>query len=294
MFRRKARARTSCADIRDWRVAILWTQLTVGELSLNSATCRSDNWPQTPSTQSHKSSSPAISKSELVSRPLGFVNDTTSAVISAGHWKRKTVGGHSPRSPIMMPPTPKLDASTTPTKSGQAVTRFRQCVGWVVDVRRIKRMSVIASRRALLRWRYTNAGRPRNTQLHGLSKPRPSGRAVKAWRSLAVTLSNSCRGIPVCERVAPRNHLCNVPRSRDRLLSSSQIVLSSPSKSKPRIHFFVVNSPSRLISFFSEIGSLPGVSSAGNTSCIPSITPLATCRICCQLVGMTRAMKSST
>ena len=150
---RNASARTSCAATREWRDAIRSTQLTVGELSLSNATCLWAIDPQTPSIHSHNKSRPAISRSELVNVPRGFVNEMTLEVMSAGHWRRNTVGGHPIPSPSMTPPTPKLDASTIPMTSGHAATRSRHSVGRDVDRRRRKRISVIASRRALFRWR---------------------------------------------------------------------------------------------------------------------------------------------
>jgi hypothetical protein len=114
MFRRKARAQTICAETLDWRVAMRSTQLTEGELSLKSATCLLAIGPQTPSIHSQSNSRPAISKSELVSNPVGLSNETTCEVIYCGHCKRNTVGGQEAVSPIIIPPTPKLDASTIP------------------------------------------------------------------------------------------------------------------------------------------------------------------------------------
>ena len=90
------------------------TQLTEGELSLKSAICLWQRSFAVPSMQSHKSRYPAISRSELVSLPLGLSKDATSFRISSGHCKRKTVGVISDSSPMTTPPTPWLEASTMP------------------------------------------------------------------------------------------------------------------------------------------------------------------------------------
>ncbi len=65
-FSRSASALMRCADTIDPRVARHRTHPTVGELSLNSATCFSLRDVHTDSMTSHKRSNPAISKSELV------------------------------------------------------------------------------------------------------------------------------------------------------------------------------------------------------------------------------------
>lgn len=114
-FIRNASTRSSCSAIRLDRQAIRCTQLTVGLLSLNSATLFSTRHEQTCSIISHKSRRPASSRSELVIFPLLFLSDMTDAVTSGGHWRRNTVGGHSESSPIITPPAPKLDASQMPT-----------------------------------------------------------------------------------------------------------------------------------------------------------------------------------
>jgi hypothetical protein len=77
--------------------------------------------------------SPANSRSEFVIFPFGFESEITSADMSGGHLRQKTVGLHSGNSPIMTPPTLWLDASTTPTKSGQPATSSQQRVGHFVD-----------------------------------------------------------------------------------------------------------------------------------------------------------------
>jgi hypothetical protein len=55
--------------------AILSTQHTVGWLSLNKATYLWSNSGQISSITSHKSRSPAISRSEFVMDPSGFLKD---------------------------------------------------------------------------------------------------------------------------------------------------------------------------------------------------------------------------
>ena len=106
IFRQSANARTSCAATRDFLEAIFVTQLTVGELSLNKATCLCAKSGVTPSKQSHNRSNPAISRSELLIRPRGFSKETRSAEILAGHCRRNTVGRTGNSSPTITPPTP--------------------------------------------------------------------------------------------------------------------------------------------------------------------------------------------
>ena len=110
----KARTRISCIAMCEFRDAMRCTQCTVGELSLNSATCAPSRDGHTCSIESHKRSRPAISKSKLVIVPVGFARETRASLMSCGHCTRKTVGGTPLVSPIMMPPTPCDDASFTP------------------------------------------------------------------------------------------------------------------------------------------------------------------------------------
>ncbi len=112
---RKARTWMSCLAIRLDRHAIRWTQLTVGLLLLKSATLFSVSDEHTCSIMSHKRRRLAISKSEFVRLPPLFLSDTTDSVMFGGHWSRNNVGRHSDSLPMMTPPTPKLDASHTPT-----------------------------------------------------------------------------------------------------------------------------------------------------------------------------------
>ncbi len=114
-FRRIARARTSFAAIHNFLDAIFSTQLIVGKLSLNRATCLCAMLQTMASIQSHSNSRPAISRSELVIEPCGLSDDTKLAAMSLGYSRQKTVGGIPESSPITMPPTPWLDASTIPT-----------------------------------------------------------------------------------------------------------------------------------------------------------------------------------
>jgi len=69
--------------------------------------------------------------------PFGLASEITLAVMSGGHCNLNTIGRHSDSSPMMMPPTPRLDALTTPIKSGQPKTSSRQRVERLVDSRRI-------------------------------------------------------------------------------------------------------------------------------------------------------------
>ena len=187
MLNRSARTRISCSATRLERHAIRSTQLTVGLLSLKSAMRFSVRIPHTCSIMSHRSTRPASSRSEFVIVPFGLASDFTLAVMSGGHCSLNTVGRHSDSSPMMTPPTPWLDASTTPIKSGQPATSSRQRVGRLVDSRKIVRQFDIASYRDALRWKYTTGGRFFRRRLHGERSPRPPGRAVNACRTFAIT-----------------------------------------------------------------------------------------------------------
>jgi hypothetical protein len=153
MLNLNARTRMSCSAMRLERDAIRYTQLTVGLLLLKSATCFSVRGSQTCSIMSHRMTSPASSRSELVIVPPGFASNTTLAVMSGGHWRRNTVGGHSDSSPKMMLPTPWLDASTTPTKFGHPAISLQQRVGGVVDSRKIVQQFNMAKRSGLFWWK---------------------------------------------------------------------------------------------------------------------------------------------
>jgi hypothetical protein len=114
MLRQRASTRTSCAAIHDFCNAILLTQLTVGKLLLNSAMCLCAKSGAIASTQSHRNSRPAISRSELLSFPAGLSKETRSFDFAVGHWSQKTVGGRSKSSLTTTPPTLWLEALTIP------------------------------------------------------------------------------------------------------------------------------------------------------------------------------------
>jgi hypothetical protein len=69
--------------------------------------------------QSHRNSSPAISRLELLIFPFGLLKKTRSWEMPDGHWKWKTVGGSVDISLTTTPPTLWLGASMIPMKSGQ-------------------------------------------------------------------------------------------------------------------------------------------------------------------------------
>ena len=108
-FSWRASAQIRCAETSDPRVARRRTHPTVGELLLNRATRFSRRSPQTDSITSHKNSSPAISRSELV---IFFAR--YCALTSCDHSHRKTVGTQASFLPMMTPPMPWEDASHTP------------------------------------------------------------------------------------------------------------------------------------------------------------------------------------
>ena len=134
---RRTRTWISCSATRLERHAIHCTQLTAGLLSLNKAIRFSARRPHTCSIISHSRTRPASSRSEFVIAPFGLASEITLLVMSGGHCSLNTVGGHSDSSPMMTPPTPWLDASTTPIKSGQPATNLRHRVGQLVDSRRM-------------------------------------------------------------------------------------------------------------------------------------------------------------
>jgi hypothetical protein len=90
---------------------------------------------------------PASSRSKLVIVPCGFDLVMTFAVMSGGHGRWNTVGGHSQSSRMMMPHMPWLEVSTTPTKSSHLTTKLQQCVRRLVDSHRIVWQLEIAKRR---------------------------------------------------------------------------------------------------------------------------------------------------
>jgi hypothetical protein len=88
MLRQRARVQTSLATMRDFFEAIFSTQLTVGKLLLNNATCLCAMSRTTVSTQSHSNNRPAISRSELVIGPPGLSQETRLSLMSFGHSKK--------------------------------------------------------------------------------------------------------------------------------------------------------------------------------------------------------------
>ena len=95
IFSRKARACNSWSATKDpfAFAAILRTQLTVGELSLNMAMCSPGCGSATASITNHNSNRPMHSRSEFVSFPfLPLLVLSTSSLMSCGHSRRNTVG----------------------------------------------------------------------------------------------------------------------------------------------------------------------------------------------------------
>ncbi len=144
IFNRSARAWIRCSATKDRLEARRVTHPMVGKLSLNSVRRFSRRGPHTSSIASHSMRSPANSRSEFVMVPLGFLRDTTLVLIVFGHCHWKTIGVHADSSPKITPPTPWLDASTIPTKSGNPHISSQQLVGSFVDSRRRDRHPSIA------------------------------------------------------------------------------------------------------------------------------------------------------
>ena len=116
MLKCRARTRISFSATRLDRHAICCTQLTVGLLLLKRVIRYSARGPQMCSIMSHSRTRPARSRSEFVIVPFGVASEITLAVMSGGHCNRNTIGGHSDSSPMMTPPTPWLEASTSRIK----------------------------------------------------------------------------------------------------------------------------------------------------------------------------------
>ncbi len=114
IFRCRARAWMSCSATRDRFDASRATQLTVGNLLLKWVTHFLWRLRQTPSITSHSITSPAISKLELVSLPVGLVREMMLCLMLSGHSHQNTTGVHAEISPSATPPAPCPDASTIP------------------------------------------------------------------------------------------------------------------------------------------------------------------------------------
>jgi hypothetical protein len=290
---RNVRTRMSCSATRLEQHAMHCTQLTVGLLSLKRTTRFSLSGPHTCSIMSHKMTSPANSRSKFVIFPFGFESEITSADMSGGHLRQKTVGLHLNNLPIMTPPTPWLDASTTPTKSGQPATSLRQRVGCFVDSLSIVWQFEIAEKRGWLRRKYTTCGCFLRSWLHGDNSPWPPRSAVNACCSFATTDSNSLKGTPRSQFPACI-HAWRVVRSFARFCSSSHIVFCCPLKSNPRSVLNREYCPSPFRSFFSEMGLFPSMMSAGKMLWIQAMIALPMWVSCSCNLGITMLMKSST
>ncbi len=111
---RRAKVWTSCSATKGRLDASLVTQLMVGKLSLSKVTHFSRRLLQMPSITNNSITSPAISKSELVSLPVGLFRDMMSCFMLSGHSQQNTTGVHAEISPSTTPPAPCPDASTIP------------------------------------------------------------------------------------------------------------------------------------------------------------------------------------
>ena len=293
-FMRIASACTNCSATRDCLDANLSIQLIDGVLSPSSDIDFSFKSPPTSSITIHANSIPAISRSELVILPLGFVRDFTSFVMSSGHCHRKTVGIHLDPSPNTTPPTPWLDASTMPTKSGQPLVSSRQRVGSLNDSRSRVLHALIACKRRSFLCRYTRGGAARRIRLTGDRNATPCGVHVNACLIFAVTDLNSSNAIPFRPLFAARIHPVSIVINFSLFASSSHIVLLTPSNINPSKTFRVSNSQSFCFSFFSDTGSSLSLSLAGNTSWIPVMIAVPTCSSWFRDTGITIPIKSST
>jgi hypothetical protein len=149
----KAKALTRFSATRDHLEARRATQPIEGEFSPKSAIHFSRSGPHTPSIASQSNKRPAISRSEFVIVPVGLSNKTTCDRMSSGHCQQNSIGVHAESSPKITPPTPWLDASTIPIKSGHPHVSSRHQVGSHVDSQRSVRHLSIALRAFKLRWK---------------------------------------------------------------------------------------------------------------------------------------------
>ena len=155
VFNRNAIACTNCSATFDCFDASLFIHPIDGVLSPINAIVFSVRSPPTPSTTNHAITIPAISRSELEILPPGLSADLTSNVTSFGHCHLKTVGTHLEFSPNTTPPTPWLDASTIPTKSGHLLVSSRHLVGSLNDSRNNVRHPLIDLSNCSFLCRYT-------------------------------------------------------------------------------------------------------------------------------------------
>ena len=112
-FARKARAWMRFSTTVERFDANLFAHPIVGELSLKRVRRFSLRGPQMSSMVSHRRTRPAISKSEFIMRLPGFWAVLISFAMSGGHFHQKIVGTHGESSPIMTPPAPWPEASTS-------------------------------------------------------------------------------------------------------------------------------------------------------------------------------------
>ena len=196
---------------------------------------------------------PAISKSEFVIVPSGFWKEITLAWMSAGHSTRQTIGERYREPDSHTPPAPNLEASQYPTYPGTPTTSSLQLVGRWLKIRMRARKSVSAVRTGsffLMVIHWTSS--PRRAASIGPIKPFPAGIPIHACRNFPRSFSNSFR------RTFRRRAMAWSSDVRLVTLSGgSSIHRFAPSKSQPRISFFVVHRPSPFWSFFSETGSSP-------------------------------------
>ena len=149
-------------------------------LSLNSATCVPVVTSHTSYMTNHSISSPAHSKSKLVSLPLRLELEIISRLMSSGHSNRNKVGTKALFSPTIIPPTPCPDASFTPTNSGHPATNSLHSVGATVYSRSSVRQSDSACRKKWLQCKYTDVGCDQSTVLYGERRPLPLRMDTKA------------------------------------------------------------------------------------------------------------------
>ena len=246
----------------------------------------------TPSQTNHWSNTPAISRSELVMVPLGFLSDTTLSVMSCGHCSLHTMLWNDPARHIKTPPAPSAEASVYATHDGVCGTNSNTCVGRVA----IDRSSVAQSRNDLFITPavpvYTHFGLVASIRLKGAQRPLPAGSPMAACLRRPTIFSNLWKGML---------RLLVMSRSSANMLVSfdggSSRHLAAPSKSHPRISLRTSHSPSPSSSFLIEMGSSPIwplTDGGGKTPCMACSNARDRCRRRLASVHCISEQKSST
>ena len=180
----------------------------------------------------------AISKSEFVMDPSGFLSLSMLAEILLGHSTRHTMLWYKLDVLIQVPPAPIPDASMLPASEIGCPTSSFTCVGSFL----ILKSNVFQPRNYAytlpFRCSVTILGWVEVIRLNGAHRPLPVGRPMAACHSLPTTFSKFLNGITRLRRVylslAMSELIFLVGRSMHRL---------APSNTQPRISFHMSHSP---------------------------------------------------